>query len=658
MKKRKFLMMLFIVTLTISLLTVPAWAVPTSGTCGDSAQWEFDPSTRILTISGSGEMDFGDSLAPWHDLDKEIIKIRIQEGITSLCFNAFANCRAVESVELPNSLRHIGEGSFRGCYALLKVDLHDDIQTIGKYAFQECRGLKKVKIPAGTTEISYGAFSNCYKLEEVIFHDQLKIIGSYAFSDTPLTTLVVPDSVTVIDDSAFRNCIKLSNVVLGKGMTKVDPCTFDDCTGLTSITIPDWITSIGHGAFRGCTALSYVDLGAGVETVDTDAFKNCPALKRFKVSEENPHLMVSDGVLYDKHKQELLMFPWGFEGEHTVLEGTKTIAGYAAYDRVGLKAITLPAGIREIGKYAFCGCKKIKKINMPEGLQAVRDMAFDGTSISKFVFPSTLTKMGQSLFDGEVEVQEVVFYGPYPGMHGGYMSNVYCNVYYPAYDPSWEGKLDNYGGIPDWTPITCTGKHRTIKEEGKAATCTESGLSDKGYCAYCGEVTLRQETIPATGHSYGAWTPVPDKDGFEERSCKVCDNTEHRKITQEPETQPTVPTTKPPAPTTAPTEPTILPTEPETVPTEPTTLPTEPVTVPTDPTTLPTEPVTVPTEPTALPTEPEPTFTEPSTAPSQSPTEAQPDPPDQAPGGVVWLIVTGALTIVGIGIWLVMKKKK
>ncbi len=38
---------------------------------------------------------------------------------------------------------------------------------------------------------------------------------------------------------------------------------------------------------------------------------------------------------------------------------------------------------------------------------------------------------------------------------------------------------------------------------GKAATCTEAGLTDGMRCIVCGDVTVAQEQIGATGHSYG-----------------------------------------------------------------------------------------------------------------------------------------------------------
>ena len=43
--------------------------------------------------------------------------------------------------------------------------------------------------------------------------------------------------------------------------------------------------------------------------------------------------------------------------------------------------------------------------------------------------------------------------------------------------------------------------HKAEKVAGKAATCTETGLTDGEKCAVCGEVMTAQEVIPALGHT-------------------------------------------------------------------------------------------------------------------------------------------------------------
>lgn len=53
--------------------------------------------------------------------------------------------------------------------------------------------------------------------------------------------------------------------------------------------------------------------------------------------------------------------------------------------------------------------------------------------------------------------------------------------------------------------IPVTG-HTVVTDEGKAPTCTETGLTEGSHCSVCNEVLVSQEVIPATGHTYDAVT--------------------------------------------------------------------------------------------------------------------------------------------------------
>ncbi len=74
------------------------------------------------------------------------------------------------------------------------------------------------------------------------------------------------------------------------------------------------------------------------------------------------------------------------------------------------------------------------------------------------------------------------------------------------------------------------------KEKEVAATCTTAGRYDEViYCTVCkAEISRESKTIPATGHSFGAWTVVKEAtctaEGCEERVCSVCSAKEDKDI--------------------------------------------------------------------------------------------------------------------------------
>ena len=70
-----------------------------------------------------------------------------------------------------------------------------------------------------------------------------------------------------------------------------------------------------------------------------------------------------------------------------------------------------------------------------------------------------------------------------------------------------------------------------------AADCVNTGLTEGKQCTFCGEIYVKQEVVPAKGHSMPAtWTqskaPTCEADGEEQRVCTVanCGHTEKRAI--------------------------------------------------------------------------------------------------------------------------------
>lgn len=69
----------------------------------------------------------------------------------------------LQTVELPDTIKTIGEHAFANCLALLNVNLNDNITTIGKHAFHSVNFSSPLqvninKLPTSLTEIGYGAF--------------------------------------------------------------------------------------------------------------------------------------------------------------------------------------------------------------------------------------------------------------------------------------------------------------------------------------------------------------------------------------------------------------------------------------------------------------------------------------------------------------------
>lgn len=168
-------------------VTMTENSVMTSGICGNELTWYLDEH-GTLTISGKGDMwDFSageDSSMPpqWIDAKRTIMKVVIEDGVTS-----------------------IGRDAFHGCCNLLDVELPDSISSIGSQAFCNTR-LARIEIPKSMTVVGAKAFWGCENLEEVVLHDEVTELQDLAFSNcNKLTALTIPKSVVMIETGALSN---------------------------------------------------------------------------------------------------------------------------------------------------------------------------------------------------------------------------------------------------------------------------------------------------------------------------------------------------------------------------------------------------------------------------------------------------------------------
>lgn len=147
------------------------------GACGDHATWDYDPTTKTLTIRGTGSMwDYHQGTyindTPWNRFKGEIEKIVIDYGITAIGRYAFCYMEALKELEFVTN------------------DGETTVETIGGYSFCWNETLKKVVLPEGVRFISGRAFSRVENVEEIWLPSTLESVDMYAFmSNDPKTSI-------------------------------------------------------------------------------------------------------------------------------------------------------------------------------------------------------------------------------------------------------------------------------------------------------------------------------------------------------------------------------------------------------------------------------------------------------------------------------------
>ena len=163
---KRFLSVMLTLCLLLALLPAAVFAAtPSSGKCGSSVTWELD-SNGFLTISGSGSMYYS---VETFQYDRNIRKVTIDHGVTSIAREIFRGCSMLGSVEIGDTVKSIGAGAFRGCSYLSEIRIPQGVTTIEDYTFYGCSQLRYVYIPVSVTHISESAFQNCAALGSIFY---------------------------------------------------------------------------------------------------------------------------------------------------------------------------------------------------------------------------------------------------------------------------------------------------------------------------------------------------------------------------------------------------------------------------------------------------------------------------------------------------------
>ena len=325
----------------------------------------------------------------------DLYSIVIPEGVEKLGFKAFYACQKLTDIDLPLSLKEIGDGgglAFEACTDLEKG--HFVIKDLKWWCSMVIKGIYSnpiyyakhiydtnnqeitdLVIPEDITSIGYNAFCRCEGLKSVTFHDKLTNMGGHAFAYcTGLTNVEIPASLKVIDEYTFYYCSNLATVTIPEGIETIG---FDAFThsGLKTLTLPSTIRDMMQ-SFVSCEQLETLTLTDGITELD-GSFYYCHALKEVRIPGSIKKLSFQD--FNSCNSLETVVFD----------EGVEEIAGFSSNPK--LANITIPSTVKKIG--SLKNNPSLETIFIPEGVEYLA-MFDDCTALKQINIPSTVTYIG------------------------------------------------------------------------------------------------------------------------------------------------------------------------------------------------------------------------------------------------------------------------
>lgn len=175
-----------------------------TGVSAETNDWTYDASNRTLTSADQNITLYNVRASNKHlcienNNEKSFKAIdltgKINGGeyiITELRSESFKNCKSLEDIKLPDSVKEIGSGAFARCFNLKSFNIPDGVEDIESQIFLECSSLSSVKIPDSVKKIGNTAFANCKALTSIEIPSHIANIGDYAFGGcSNLKTVVI-----------------------------------------------------------------------------------------------------------------------------------------------------------------------------------------------------------------------------------------------------------------------------------------------------------------------------------------------------------------------------------------------------------------------------------------------------------------------------------
>lgn len=330
----------------------------------------------------------------------------------------FYGCSSLTSFSVPKQVVYLGYGAFHGCTAMKTFTIPTDSMlrridqdTFGwrTYTYTD-EGLSGFNHDLNAPS-EFGAPIESIYLPAAVLNKNLdgNHPGLFAGNTALKSVTIGPKDGTYdtqIDFLMFEGCSNLEN--LSGTVNYFRPGAFANCAKLTTVDFAGTI-QIDSAAFAG-TGLKEVTIPESVARIEYDAFGACPSLTKMNLNSELKRQSIpygsqifdwfgqSGSMLFSDSDVRIINEPMSYERYRALYPSRTALRelnfGPASIDYIkkfettatsglcmylpALEKVTLPEGIKTIGRQMFFNCFSLKEINFPSSIEVIGKNAFLG----------------------------------------------------------------------------------------------------------------------------------------------------------------------------------------------------------------------------------------------------------------------------------------
>lgn len=210
---------------------------------------------------------------------------------------------------------------------------------------------------------AFALFAMTAFADEVTYEDPshgVTLTGTVAAGENTVT-------ITKCESNWSYYEVHIPDSINGMPVCAIEPGVFSGKT-ITKVTLPDGVKSLPLGSFYQCSYLTSIDLNQvtdmGELVTGWQTLGDTIALKTIQVADDNPALTVQDGVLFNKDRTVLMVYPSARLGSSYVIPDSVTQIWNQAFNKVSaLEEVTLSKGVTEYAD-SFFDCPELKQLNL------------------------------------------------------------------------------------------------------------------------------------------------------------------------------------------------------------------------------------------------------------------------------------------------------